>query len=321
MDEAPGSLSPADRDRLSALATATALSDLQSITDRADPDEAYFAAKREWRELRAADQGDTAPVADGRPADDEVPGRAVTIEGTRFVVHGITHADTAAERYYLRYYVREWLDAGTGVYCEQGIRSMYFADFEDVCEIDDYSWAMARCRELDLDSHLEGVGEWPLSGVREEIESLQSRLREVSFRLIESGRDVYGDRFGRAFGDIATDFLTSEEQAAAGLDYESFVLSKRAANDPSHLADLQRYYEAAFLPQPVEREWLRRHDPELEVMTHARNERIADYVVANGGADPEVRVIVGAAHFPGVCYYLEEHREGRRDTRDFEPVG
>ncbi|MEF8774370.1 MAG: hypothetical protein V5A37_06600, partial [Halobacteriales archaeon] len=79
-------------------------------------------------------------------------------------------------------------------------------------------------------------------------------------------------------------------------------------------------YETAFLPPPIEREWLRRHDPELELVTHARSERQADYAVYHNDDAREVHLVVGAAHQPGVTYYLERHRDGHRSASEFEPV-
>jgi hypothetical protein len=107
---------------------------------------------------------------------------------------------------------------------------------------------------------------------------------------------------------------------ATGEDFASFVLARRAAENPERLGALQRYYETAFLPQPVEREWLRRHDPELEAVSHARNERMADYVVFHADGEETVHLIVGAAHQPGVVYYLERHRDGLRDVEGFDLV-
>ena len=69
---------------------------------------------------------------------------------------------------------------------------------------------------------------------------------------------------------------------------------------------------------PLEREWLRRHDPELEVVSHGRSERMADYAVAEGG--DAVPLVVGAAHQPGIVYYLERHRDGGRQLEGFEVV-
>jgi hypothetical protein len=107
---------------------------------------------------------------------------------------------------------------------------------------------------------------------------------------------------------------------ATGDDYEAFQKNRAASRNPDRLVDLQRYYETTFLPQPIEREWLRRHDRELEILTHARNERMAEYLVYHADEDP-VHAIVGAAHQPGVRYYLEAIRDGRHTLSDFEPVG
>jgi hypothetical protein len=304
-------LSAADRERLAALRSARSLADLVELTDASDEHEAYFAAKAEWRALRGLER----EVVD----DDGVPGARVVVDGRVVRVHGITHAGTAAERSYLREHVADWLRSDGTVHCEQGIRPMYFEDFPAVCSMDDYRWAMAECRRLGIDSHVEGLAVETFDGLAEQVDSLAATFREAAFSLVHAGGDVYGERFGAALGDVAGAFLTSHEDAATAEDFRSFALSRRAARDPDRLADLQRYYERSFLPQPVEREWLRRHDPELEVMTHARNERMADYALAHSDAARTVHLVVGAAHQPGVRYYLEAVRDGCREPA-YEPV-
>ena len=131
---------------------------------------------------------------------------------------------------------------------------------------------------------------------------------------------MYGDRFTNALGDVVTDFLTAHEELATGEDFASFQLSRQAAEDPARLEELQQYYETVFLPQPLEREWLRRHDPELELFTHARNERIAAYVLYNAPADTPVHVITGAAHQSGIAYYLRAYLDGEWEYEPFETV-
>jgi len=300
-------LSPAEADRLDAIRSAGSLAELADAVGVDGEHEAYFEAKAEWRRLRATELAS----ADGKG----LPGDRVVIDGQPVAVHGVTHADTAAERSFLREHVRGFLEGGRTVYCEQGIRRMYFEDMPDVCGMDDYRWAMERCRELGLDSR---AGEAAFENVAGEVRGLASRFREAAFSLVDSGSTVYGEAFADALGDVASQFLMSHEEFATGEDFESFRRSRAAAEDPDRLADLQRYYACAFLPQPLEREWLRRHDRELEIVTHARNERMADYALYHSGGEP-VHLIVGAAHQPGVTYYLEAHRDGRREL-EFEPV-
>jgi hypothetical protein len=308
----PGdALSSAERDRLEALRSARSLGDLVPMTDAESEHDAYFAAKREWRRLLDR----LLPPA--TPTPDRLPGDAVAVDGDRFVVHGITHADTDAERAHLREHVSGFLEAGATVYCEQGIRSMYFDDIPDVCSMDDYRWALRRCREMDVDSHLE-LPESGFEGLLEDLTGVAATFREAVFSLVHSGTELYGEAFAMALGDVATDFLTSHEDVARAREFEAFVRSKRAAEDPAALGALQRYYATVFLPQPVEREWLRRHDPELEVVSHGRSERMADYAAFHG--DGGVHLVVGAAHQPGVVYYLERHRDGHRSRGDLELV-
>jgi hypothetical protein len=300
-------LTPAERARIGALRAARSLADLADVVGVEDEHDAYFAAKADWRALRGKELA-------ARPGPAGVPGATVTVGGTTFHVHGVTHAGTTAEGSFLREHL-----AGATVYCEQGIRSMYFEGVPGICEMDDYRWAMGRCEDLGVDSH---VTEFPGTAVDELVEdvtSLASQFREATFSLIEDNTDVYGEAVADALGDVAAAFLMSHGDVATGSDYASFAASRRAAEDPSRLDELQRYYERTFLPQPLEREWLARHDPELEVVTHARNERMADYVVyhADGG---DVHLVVGAAHQPGVRYYLEQHRDGERTLEGFAPM-
>ncbi|MFB6308789.1 MAG: hypothetical protein ABEH35_05610 [Haloarculaceae archaeon] len=301
----------AQREWLAAVRSATELSDLIALTDADSEHEAYFAAKQRWYDHRGAE---LSPA----PAPDGLAGSTVEIDGRAYTVHGITHADTDAEGEFLRDHVTEFVESGHDVYCEQGIRPMYFADFADVCEMDDYRWAMQRCRDLDGDSHLdEAAGQF--DGLREDIDSLTATIREAAFSVLNTDSDAYTAEVRGVLGDIASGFLTSHEDLATGSDFEAFTRTKRAAEDPRHLQELQHYYERRFLPQPLEREWLRRHDRELELVTHARNERMADYAVYHATAG-HVHLIVGAAHQPGVSYYLEQHRDGERGVDQFEFV-
>jgi len=300
---------------LESIRSADSLAELADVVGADSEHEAYFAAKAEWRDLRrdelerdSSGDGDSDGIAGGLPGD------RIVVEGQPFVVHGITHADTDAERSFLREHVKTFLEESHTIYCEQGIRRMYFEDVPEVCGMDDYRWAMQRCRELGLDPELDDE----FDGLSEDARELASRFRETAFSLIESGEGVYGESFARALGDVASEFLVDHGELATGADFEAFRRSREAATDPGKLADLQRYYACAFLPQPLEREWLRRHDRELEIVTHARNERMAAYALFHADSEP-VHLIVGAAHQPGVSYYLEAHRDGRLSL-SFEPV-
>jgi len=291
---------------------AESLADLRQIMGAESEHEAYFMAKRRWRKLH--EEGLDELFHSGA-----LPGVSVEVAKQEFIVHGITHANTSEERDLLHTVVEEFLDAGEAVYCEQGLWSMYFRDYPDVCESDDYLWAVRLCKDNPDSSPTVAQFSEPLVNGFETIREVREQLREAAFSLIDSGSEVYGDRFARAVGDIASDLLMSHEQFATAESYRAFELSKEAATDPSKLQALQAYYWAAFLPQPLEREWLRRHDHELECMTHARNERIADYGVYHSDADI-VHVIVGAAHLPGVCYYLNQHQTGERSLDGFAYV-
>jgi len=275
--------------------------------------DAYFDAKSVWSEYISRRQ-DSEPVPDGLPGD------SITFEGTTFHVHGVTHAGTEAERSFLREHVEDYLDRDAVIYCEQGIRSMYFDELGGVCEMDDYLWAMQECERLEGESHVEALPESGLDAVLEDVATVAEEFRDATFSLIESGSQVYGERFEYALGDVAAGFLSDHADIAVGESYEAFSLSRDASEDPQRLHDLQQYYERTFLPQPLEREWLRRHDPELELVSHARNERMADYAVYHNQTATEVHLIVGAAHQPGVVYYLDQYRQGREVPEGFTPL-
>ena len=309
MSDPGDALSSAERERFETLRSVDSLAELVHVTGADTEHDAYFAGKREWRALEEK----LLPAAER--SDDHLPGDAVVVDGRRFVVHGVTHADTDAERAHLREHVGEFLEDGAIVYCEQGIRSMYLSDVPDVRAMDDYRWALERCRELDVDSHLDA----DFDGLREDLTSVADQFREAAYSLVHAGSDLYGEEFAAALGDVAADFLMSHEDVARVREFEAFALSRRAAEDPAALAELQRYYATAFLPMPLEREWLRRHDPELEVVSHGRSERMADYAIYHGEADT-VHLVVGAAHQPGIVHYLERHRDGHRRLEGFEVV-
>jgi len=158
-------LTAAERERLSAIRDAESLSDLVAITDAASEHEAYFAAKEEWEQLRGKQLA-------ARDPPEGLPGSTVVVDGHTFHIHGITHSNTGAEGRYLREHVRSFLERGDTVYCEQGIRSMYFDGMDGVCEMDDYLWAMDRCAELEGESHVEGVSAEEFDGLAEEVRTL-----------------------------------------------------------------------------------------------------------------------------------------------------
>jgi len=296
-------------EQIEAIRTARQLSDLSGTFGTESIHEIYFSAKAVWQSVlreRQQKRADTPGLA----------GTTVDIDGQEFHVHGITHVGTEAEREYLRSYVTEYLDSGASVYCEQGIRSMYLDDFRDVCEMDDYLWAMDRCEEVETDSHVDGRS--GSESVFQEIASVTGQLRQATFSLIDSGSSMYSERFERALGDIAASFLSGHADVGVGKSYEAFRLRAEASRNPDRLVDLQEYYERTFLPQPLEREWLRYHDPELEIMSHARNERMADYGVYHNQETDTVHLVVGAAHQPGVVYYLEQYSGTRELPAEFE---
>ncbi|MDZ7687716.1 MAG: hypothetical protein U5J64_03165 [Halobacteriales archaeon] len=290
-----------------AIRSAGSLSELADTLGAETEYDAYFEAKRVWRENT---DGWFDSSYDG---DGVLPGDRVVVNGHDFHVHGVTHAGTEEERAFLREHASRFLDRNATIYCEQGIRRMYFDDFGAVCEMDDYRWSLEKARELD--------GSGSPSYDADEPDRLRSRLRESVFALVEAGAGVYGDRFADALGDVASDFLTDDTDASKRGDFESFRLTRKVAKNPEKLGELQTYYRRHLLPHPLEREWLRRYDPEIEIFTHARNERMAEYAVYHNENAEEVHLIVGAAHQPGVVYCLEGHRDGKRTTEGFELFG
>lgn len=300
-----------ERDRLAAIRAADSLADLCEPFETDSLHEAYVRASDYWeKEIRRKQERRVPPSPHG------IPGATVDVDGHAFHVHGITHAGTDAEREFLREHVERYLDSGSVVYCEQGIRPLYFSDLPGVCAMDDYRWALAQCERLDTESHVEALSEAGADAVLEDLASLAGTFRDAAFSLTESGSSVYGERFERTLGAVAADFLTDHADEGRGKSYEAFRLRRTASEDPTELGALQRYYERTFLPQPLEREWLRRHDPELEIVSHARNARMADYAIYHNENVTEVHLIVGAAHQPGVQYYLERHRDGDRRVSD-----
>jgi hypothetical protein len=313
----PNGLPTEEREWLDAVRGADSLAALADIIGTVSEHDAYLEAKERWKRLRGKEIADWG--GDGRG----IPGTRVDLDGQAVFVHGVTHADTDEERDFLREHVTDYLADGASVYCEQGIRPMYFEDIDAVCQADDYRWAMHHCREQDIDSHIPGEIEREFAGdesVGADLRSVASKFRKRTFTLIDAGKNMYGDRFTTALGDVASDFLTSHEELATGEDFASFKLSREAARNPEQLAELQQYYETVFLPQPIEREWLRRHDPELELFTHARNERIAAYVLYNAPENAPVHIITGAAHQSGITQYLQAYRDGKWTYEPFETV-
>ncbi len=306
-----------DQEWLDMVRDAESLEQLRGLTDADTTDEAYFTAKDRWYRLRNLEL--PPPESTGLPGD------AVVVDGQRFHVHGVTHTGSDEERDFVDRHVDGFLDEDDDVYCEQGLWRLYFADQPEVYEVDDYDWAGERCRSNEVCDRLEGdevsdVLTRGFDAVAEEAEDVLDVVRDRLFSTVDAGGRVYGERFADALGDSLSCLLSDHTALARGDDFQAFRLSRDAAEDPSRLGELQRYYHRRFLPQPLEREWLWSHAPEVEIFTHARNERIADFVVYDAEL-PDVHVVVGAAHQPGVTYYLERHAEGERSVDDFEPLG
>jgi hypothetical protein len=285
------------------------LTDLVELTGAPTDHEAYFRAKREWAKVCQPERQATQ--------SEVIPGNVVEIDGVAFHVHGVTHAGTDAEEDFLVRHVSDLLADGASVFCEQGIRRMYFEDMA-VEEMDDYQWATARLSELDDSMDVDAPAVPQFGDLGEGIDALRSRIQQRIFSLVESTGDLWGDDVQATLGALASECLTSHEDAATGTDFDAYRKSQAAARDPDRLVDLQNHYWRAFLPPPVEREWLRRHDPRLEIVTHARNERMADYAVYHNTGAENVHMVVGAAHQPGIVYYLERHRDGGRSVEDFD---
>lgn len=294
-------------DQIETIRNAETLAELAAVVGADSEHEGYFRAKQIWESAIAEQQAGESPPAG-------LPGTAVTVDGHSMHVHGVTHAGSTPERDYLRGEVSQFLDRGAVVYCEQGIRSMYFEEMAGVCEMDDYLWAKATCEELDGEFEFDAFR----GGVSMDFGEFVTEFRETTFSMIDAGSAMYGEQFERTLGAIAADLFADHADRAVGNSYEAFRLSREASEDPSKLHALQQYYERTFLPQPLEREWLRRHDPRLELFSHARNERMAEYIRYHNETVEEVHVIVGAAHQHGVAYYLDQFEDGDLDQTEFE---
>jgi hypothetical protein len=149
-------LSAAGREQLAAIRDAQSLSALSDVVGVADEHDAYFEAKARWRQLRGRELDSYWAGDDAGRDDVGVPSTTVRVGGRDVHVHGVTHADTRPEREYLREHVRNFLDAGHTVYCEQGIRGLYFQDFAGACAMDDYRWALRERQRRGLESHVGG---------------------------------------------------------------------------------------------------------------------------------------------------------------------
>jgi hypothetical protein len=293
----------ADGDVIAAIQDISSLATLQQLFETSSEDDAYLQAKQAWTAAQRARQA-TGPQSPGLPGDH------VQIDGQSFYIHGITHVGTDEERSFLQDQVSQILDGDAAVYCEQGIRPLYFESFPQVSEMDDYRWATAN--RTTTGAYTPTVPDF--GGIREDLESLSARVRRGVFEVIAAGERLYGDGVAQRVGETVSTLLGSHVHLATGDDFESFRLRRSAAENPRQLIRLQRYYDRAFLPQPLEREWLRRHDPRLERVSHARNERMADYAIHHEDAARDVHLVVGAAHGPGVRYYLEASRDDRRES-------
>ncbi len=311
-------LSKEDREWLETVRDSGSLEDLRELTGAETYDEAYFTAKEKWYRLRDHE----LPPAE----NEDLPAETVKFDGRRYHVHGVTHSGTDEERRYVRRHVDRYLERGHELYCEQGLRRLYFQDRPQVYEIDDYDWASMRCREaavcdrLEDSEHVQDVLTRGFDAVAEEAGDALAKVRERLFGAVEAGEKIYGERTADVIGDALSCLISDPTALARGDDYQAYGYSRAAAEDPDKLGELQRYYGRRFLPQNLEREWLNHHAPEVELFTHARNERIADYVVYHSDSS-EVHVVVGAAHQHGVVEYMREHAAGERTVEEFEHIG
>lgn len=283
------------------------LTELAELTGARSEREAYIRAKREWSALYDSTERVLSSVG--------IPGDRVEIGGVEFHVHGVTHADTTAEREYLREHVSDYLDRDATVFCEQGLRPMYF-DGMDVEEMDDYQWATQQMPVADRQSNSQDIPQF--AALDAGVDALRSTVRKRAFSLLDSAGTRWFSSGTAALGRILSGCLQRPEDAATGTTFEGFQKSRTAAREPARLDALQDYYWQTLLHSPIEREWLRRHDPHLELVTHARNERMADYAVYHNTGPGTVHLVVGAAHQPGIVYYLKRHRDGQRSLDQFD---
>jgi hypothetical protein len=104
---APGpsaDLSTTERKWIESVRSTDTLADLVRITSADSEHEAYIEAKQVWFDLVEKESSPILRVGG-------LPGDRVRIDGRTYWIHGVTHADTDAEREYLRKHVFEFLDA------------------------------------------------------------------------------------------------------------------------------------------------------------------------------------------------------------------
>lgn len=288
------------------------LEDLEEITGEESKEEAYFEAKSEWYELMEEYLGEHSNTDDRR-----LPGDIVEFDvehdrypkDKKFHIHGISHTGRNEEKNFLQSVTEEFVEEGNQVYCEQGFLQMYFKELTEVEEIDDYSWMMSEASEMSEGEAFEGLSE---------SEKILDGIQNFLFSLIAEGGDFYGQEIEDTIGEGVTPFLTTKEEKAVGEGFESFVRTDDASKNPKRVIELQNYYKKVLLPVNLERKWLKKHNPELDLLTHARSERIADYVIHDviNVECNEVRIIVGAAHQCGVAHYLNQYRKNEKSIEE-----
>jgi hypothetical protein len=223
-DERYEPLTPAERALLADVRAAESLDALGRVVGESSPHEAYLTAKELWTPLRERDLG--PPDESSGP-----PAATVTVGETTVYVHGITHADTDAERSFLREHVADYLSEGASVYCEQGIRSMYFHDLPAVCEMDDYRWAIAECRRLDAESNVADLVGSSFSGLDEELIErwlVERIVEQIDIALVDGvlfdrsrgrgrlrGRNRVVVRFSPAIADRVEALFDTQRHAVA----------------------------------------------------------------------------------------------------------
>ena len=214
---------------------------------------------------------------------DGFPATTVMVNGVQYHIHGISHDEQINDtvRKYIRGELERYLSLEHVVLMEQGVSSLIFRGYIDndprleitfvdlpVVEMDDQSWA----KKVDH------------KGVR--------RFREKAkmWRPPTTDYDVE---------DIGCEVCNH-------IQADSVDTYNRSMGDQTCLADLQNYVFSTHLPEQLHRQYLELFYPEEALMVSGRSRRMAEFASQYETRSREIDMVVGAAHQPGIAYYLQE---------------
>jgi hypothetical protein len=236
-------------------------------------------AREEWWALTRKPQG---PV--GR-----FTAREVRVGDTVAWIHGIVHGGrivarvSPAVRKELRERIAELRRRGCAVIVEQGLKDLLFRGL-GVEEMDDFTYTLRKWPNQMWAAILKFSGRALVSPI----------LIPPTLRLAERMEDKSG---GREWG------------VAAAI--------RRALTDIRWLEDLDNAAGAARLPEPLEREFLVKHNPSEAAILSFRSERMADclFEASSRTGSRAIHAVVGAGHAPAMEYYLARRAASVSRTR------